>query len=187
MIMRKWFILLLLRLYIKWIRPCISKFCCSFYKRKIPNEVWLEATKKWHEMRERSFFDFLKTINGYQTTNEYFFLRRSFFWYLVDFSFDKPEYFFMPVLRMRKCEYCAKMFYFWAEHHKYSVWEIFVINDFDLKTVHTVTVMKWFDKKYYLCYCKLYGSFDTLEKAIGYLLKWEYDPKKFVWLIGKKK
>lgn len=173
----------LFHVYVKLIRPVISSFFYFYLtkiKNKISDEEWLKAFEKWHKVRDTGFFDYSDIIRDYIYVSDP--------WKgLIDFSPRVPEYFFLNRKHARDCDDYARMFYFWAGHHQYMAWEIFVINGFDISTAHAVTVVKWFDRKYYLCNYKIYGNFDSLREAVEYLLRRkQYDRKNFVWVVGRK-
>lgn len=92
---------------------------------------------------------------------------------LIDYVADPDEFFDAEKESGRDCDDWARQWSIWGYHNGYIAEEYFVYNPSKLfSTAHVVTLL-WKDRNCYLANYRLYGPFETSEKALEFLKRYD--------------
>lgn len=117
-----------------------------------------DLPEKWIHVRDLNKYDFAAVLQNYP-------FRMDLAGGLFDFSPQEEDFFFLSRERNRDCDNWSRMWFYWAQYHNYPVWEIAIINGWDITSAHMITVFQDRDG-YNLCNYTIVDQYSSLEEAV---------------------
>lgn len=143
------------RVWLLHVRPFKSTYLYWFFRETLYTE---EFPSKWVEIKHLSREEFGERLM------EYPFLMDPGLG-VLDFSPKEEDFFFLERRWGRDCDNWSRMWFWWAVYHGYPVWEIAIMDGFDITTAHMITVFKD-GSGYTLCNYTIVDTYSSLEEAV---------------------
>lgn len=144
-----------LEVWLNSVRPFKSPYLYWLFRETVYGE---DLPERWVHIKDFDRESFGEVLMEYP-------FRMDFGSGVLDFSPEEKDFFFLKREHNRDCDNWARMWFWWAEHHQYPVWEIAIIDGYDLRTAHMITVFKD-ERGYHLCNYEIVGVYSSLEEAV---------------------